>query len=73
MVKGFFTFFLTFTKIPFTFSGNRIKSAPAPVMTTFLAGHPMLRSMASAPIPSAIPAASAKTSAFEPKSCTEIG
>ncbi len=67
-VRGVFTLFLTAINILFTFSGNRIKSAPAPALTTCFAGHPILISITSTPIPSAICAASAMTAGFEPKS-----
>ncbi len=72
-VRGLSTALLTFVRISFTFSGKRIRSTPAPGSTTCFAGQPILISIASAPMESAIRAASAKISGFEPKSWTETG
>ena len=72
-VRGLWTAFFTFVRISCTFSGKRMRSAPAPGPTICFAGHPILMSIASAPAVSTIWAASAKTLGFEPKSWTEIG
>ena len=52
-------------------SGSRSRAAPAPVLTTFGTGQPMLRSSMSGPASAAIAAAVRITSASQPKSCTE--
>ena len=71
--RGLLTALLTVVRISFTFPGKRMRSAPAPGPTICFAGHPILMSIASTPTDSAIWAASAKVSGFEPKSWTETG
>ena len=73
MVRGIWMTFFTFVRISLTFSGVRMRSAPAPGPTICFAGHPILMSIASAPADSAIRAASAKISGLAPKSWTETG
>ncbi len=72
-VRGLLTAPLIAVRISFTFPGKRMRSAPAPGPTICFAGHPILMSIASAPADSDLWAASAKISAFEPKSWTETG
>ena len=54
-------------------SGVFINADPSPLLTTFGTGHPMLKSIISAPRASTILAASASSSGTEPKSWMAVG
>ena len=56
-----------------TVSASRRRAAPAPWRTTFGTGHPMFKSMMSAPPSATIRAASATTLGSEPKSWMASG